>query len=29
VANGQIQGPDALVHFLVPFKDWYNDLPFT
>ena len=20
---------DALVHFLVPFKDWYSDLPFT
>jgi hypothetical protein len=29
VAGGQIHGSDALVHFLIPFKDWYNDLPFT
>ena len=20
---------DALVHFLIPFRDWYNDLVFT
>jgi len=24
-----VQGSSALVHFLVPFKDWYDDLPFT
>ena len=24
-----VQGDDALVHFLVPFQDWYDDLPFT
>ncbi len=29
VINGEVQGPDALVHFLVPFKDWYDDLPST
>jgi len=29
VKNEQVQGSNALVHFLVPFKDWYHDLPFT
>ncbi len=29
VRNHEVQRSDALVHFLVPFKDWYNDLPFT
>lgn len=29
VKNQQVLDSDALVHFLVPFKDWYNDLPFT
>ena len=29
VTHEEIQGPEALVHFLVPFQDWYNDLPFT
>ena len=25
----QIQGSDALVHFLIPFREWYDDLLFT
>lgn len=29
VTGGQVHGTEALMHFLVPFKDWYNDLPFT
>src|ERR1051325_8426473 len=29
VRDGKVQDTNALVHFLVPFKDWYNDLPFT
>ena len=29
VMNRQVQGSEALVHFLVPFRDWYNDLTFT
>jgi alkylmercury lyase-like protein len=29
VHGGEVQGGSALVHFLIPFKDWYNDLPFT
>ncbi len=29
VSEQQIQGSSALVHFLVPFDKWYNDLPFT
>jgi hypothetical protein len=29
VANQQVQDSDARVHFLVPFRSWYNDLPFT
>ena len=24
-----VQNDAGLVHFLVPFRDWYNDLPFT
>ena len=29
LTDGKIQASDALVHFLVPFKDWYDDLPST
>lgn len=29
VAGQRIQGSDALVHFLVPFREWYDDLTFT
>lgn len=29
VINRQVQKSDALVHFLLPFRDWYNDLIFT
>ncbi len=29
VRDGQLEGTDALVHFLLPFREWYNDLPFT
>ena len=29
VRDGQLEGTDALVHFLLPFRDWYDDLPFT
>jgi hypothetical protein len=29
VTHEGIQGSEALVHFLVPFKDWYDDLPST
>ena len=29
VRAGEVQGGSALVHFLVSFKEWYNDLPFT
>jgi hypothetical protein len=29
VTNQQVQDSNALVHFLLPFRDWYNDLPFT
>jgi hypothetical protein len=29
VTDGQVHGTEAIVHFLVPFKEWYNDLPFT
>jgi hypothetical protein len=25
----QVQHSEALVHFLIPFRDWYNDLAFT
>ncbi|SRR6266498_967314 len=29
VSRQKVQEADALVHFLIPFKNWYNDLPFT
>jgi len=29
VRNGEVSGTDALVHFLIPFKDWYDDLVHT
>jgi len=29
VAGTQVQGKDTLVHFLVPFREWYNDLTVT
>lgn len=29
VANGQVSDPEVLVHFLIPFREWYNDLAFT
>jgi len=29
VANQQVRDSDALVHFLLPFREWYNDLVFT
>lgn len=29
VRNGQVQDSDALVHFLIPFREWYNDLTST
>src|SRR5215208_7953042 len=29
VTGQQVQDSDALVHFLLPFRDWYNDLTFT
>jgi hypothetical protein len=29
VTNGQVQAADALVHFLIPFRNWYDDLAFT
>jgi hypothetical protein len=29
VTDQQVQGPNALVHFLIPFREWYNDLTST
>ena len=29
VRNGQVSEADVLMHFLVPFKHWYDDLVFT
>jgi hypothetical protein len=29
VRDGQVSRSDALVHFLIPFRDWYGDLAFT
>ncbi len=29
VSNQQVRGRDALIHLLTPFRDWYNDMPFT
>jgi hypothetical protein len=29
VTDQQVQDSDVRVHFLLPFRDWYNDLTFT
>ena len=29
VTSGQVHASDALVHFLIPFRNWYDDLSFT
>jgi hypothetical protein len=29
VTSEQVQGSSALVHFLIPFREWYNDLLST
>jgi hypothetical protein len=29
VTDQQVQDSDALVHFLIPFQNWYDDLAFT
>jgi hypothetical protein len=29
ISDRQIRNSNALVHFLIPFKDWYDDLVFT
>jgi len=29
VINQQVQDSGALVHFLIPFREWYNDLTST
>ena len=29
VENGQVIHHDEIIHYLVPFRQWYNDLPFT
>lgn len=29
VVNQQVQDTDALVHFLIPFREWYDDLVST
>jgi hypothetical protein len=29
VTGGQVSDSNALVHFLIPFRDWYEDLAFT
>ena len=29
VCDGEVSESDVLVHFLVPFKHWYDDLVFT
>jgi hypothetical protein len=29
VSRQEVQSEAGIVHFLVPFKNWYNDLPFT
>lgn len=29
VSEQQVEGSDALVHFLIPFRDWYQDLTST
>jgi hypothetical protein len=29
ITDQQVHDSDALVHFLIPFREWYNDLAFT
>jgi hypothetical protein len=29
VTGGQVLSSGALVHFLIPFREWYSDLAFT
>ena len=29
VTDQRVEDSEALAHFLLPFKDWYNDLTFT
>ena len=29
IRDGQVSSSDVVVHFLVPFHDWYNDLVYT
>ena len=29
IRDGQVSGSDVRIHFLVPFKHWYDDLVFT
>jgi hypothetical protein len=29
VSGGEVDSSNALAHFLVPFRDWYDDLTFT
>ena len=29
IKEGRVSNPGVLVHFLVPFKNWYDDLVFT
>jgi hypothetical protein len=29
VSGQKVEDSSVLVHFLIPFKSWYNDLPFT
>jgi hypothetical protein len=29
IKDGQVSNSNVLVHFLVPFSEWYNDLAFT
>jgi DNA-binding transcriptional MocR family regulator len=29
IGDQQIQSSNALVHFLIPFRNWYDDLVFT
>ena len=29
IKDGKVSSSDAMVHFLVPFYEWYNDLVFT
>jgi hypothetical protein len=29
VSEGEVYGSDVLAHFLIPFREWYNDLTST